>query len=313
MKHILGLFLILCITLSCSYQEKKEKDGEGCTNLVTDGYNCQGERILCGDGICKEDPEESICPQDCVPKEKFSVLSNGRFSVIVPKGYELLAEKNLEDLQHCYPLIKEFLGIEPFHKKTYLKIEISTTGENRGFSDMVGINYLRSPENIDMDLKEVQTNNSEGFLYRSSLDYCANTHEFVHVFVGHLQLLPDWANEGIAEYTQKHIQNGSKDHFECRDDGWYGKDFWGDNKEKQFPFSDLDTELYENGGYRTALCFWEFVDTNYGRESIPKIFQLFDRRIQENTFRGNFVDEILVPVLGEEIRGILREKYGIEK
>ncbi len=275
----------------------------------------QKTKPICGNNVCDGGEFEDFCPRDCKPGEQFTLLKDGRFDVVVPKGYELLGEKHLQDLEYCYELISEFLGITPSYNVIVLKISINSEGRNSGAAGSNTIFYEKSQENIVADLNDVKANNPGGFLYKSSPTYCANTHEFVHVFVGHLSL-PGWADEGIAEYAQKNIMAGSKDYFECREDGWYGKDYWGDDKEKLFAFSELDespdnAEGGEAKWYRTAMCFWEYVDKTYGKESIKQVFQRNDKLIKENRFYKNFVNEVLVPVLGEDVKNTLKQKFGV--
>ncbi|MBI2583840.1 MAG: hypothetical protein HYW25_04185 [Candidatus Aenigmarchaeota archaeon] len=285
------------------------------------------EPPVCGDNVCEGDVfEENQCPRDCVSREHYAILEEGMFSVIVPKGYELLGEKHLEDLGYCYKLISGFLGIKPYYNRTFLIINVTERNDPKAgtgeafFNTMI---HYRIQEWIDMDLRAVEENIPGDFLYNLSPGHCANTHEFTHVFVGHLSL-PQWANEGIASYAQKPLQQAFLD-IECRENSLYQTDYWEDGKKKLFPYSDLDAgyDVDPNEDpatvalwYSTARCFWEYVDETYGREKMKEIFQKLNTISEEIRRTGlgsvNFIDDVLVPVLGKEIKVVLAERFGVE-
>lgn len=242
---------------------------------------------------------------------------------LVPEGYEELGRAHVEDLLNCHGGLSEFLGI-PFPKmKMKLKIFISLDGTNKGFELHGVVFYKKSQENIDFALQDVLEDSPEGFLYNSSEAYCANTHELTHAFVEGSGI-PGWANEGLAEYSQKINQPGSKEHIECVEDGFYRRDVWGDVEYKFFPFSDLsewwgDEEGASSKWYTTAMCLMEEMTNNYGRESFLEIMQevhryQLDFSLQQNSggdANYTFIVRILAEVLGDSIYDMLN-KYGFE-
>jgi hypothetical protein len=290
---------------------------------VFSDFSWKGRSDSCGNNICELN-EENNCSIDCA-HEDFFVLEEKQLSVLVPKGYEALAEPYMTDLKYCFPLIKEFLGgITPYHDHVFLQTRIAE--KNLGYSNGIGLFYNRTQSNMDFDLDMVVQNNPEGFLYKSSPTFCADTHEFVHVFTYHyLSYFPSWTFEGIAEYTQKNIQKGSKDHLECKSNGIYVTDYWGDGKKKVFPYiamgSDFDNDTPSFGPmwYATGMCFWEDIDQVYGREKFLEIFKRMQDFGEVNIpYTGEvasqnlFFDDILVPVLGDQVKDHIKEKFGLK-
>ena len=239
-------------------------------------------------------------------------LEDSKIRVIVPGGYEALGEKHLQDLKYCFPLVGRFLPIKSFWDGIILKIYAKRPDSNRGGYYQSGrIMYARTRDMLDLDLENVLTNDPDGFLYQSSPSYCANTHEFTHYMLAHTPL-PLWAEEGIAEYSQKFNQPGSKDRIECRDNGWYGRDYWGDDEYKLFPYSDLSREAGERPGdgpkwYSSAMCFWELFDSAFGEVTRHEIFKklsdirnrnMFERIREKNAI---FIQKILYEIVRDHV------------
>jgi len=209
------------------------------------------------------------------------IIKENKFKVIVPKGYEKIGEKHLQDIGYCWDIVPAFLGLkDPYWDGINVKIMISKDGASYGMANqsMGTIKYVRSQENINDDLDDILTNNEAGFFYKSSPVYCANSHEFTHIMTSKMYL-PSWAEEGIAEYSQQINQPGSKENIKCLNDGWYGIDYWNDMEEKEFEYSDLSEQydLLESGEgakwYATAMCFWQDFDKEFGYKKRQKIFE----------------------------------------
>jgi len=251
-------------------------------------------------------------------------IHQGSILVIVPSGYEEYGEAMLQDLQYCQNLVTNFLGINSYWEDIIAKIYVSKDGQTSGeYNPEIGnIIYKKSQENLNDELQEVITNNEEGFLYNSSPSYCANTHEYTHFIVAKTHI-PWWANEGIAEYSQKYNQLGSKDEYVCDNDGWYGNDYWGDGQYKKFEYSNLLEEYGNNLGdgpkwYHTAMCFWELFEQSFGHEKLIEAFQLLRLKDSEAVQLNEpitkfFIEEILFEVVDNQDLKTILDKFGFTK
>lgn len=207
-------------------------------------------------------------------------LVDGNLSVIVPEGYEPLGKKHLEDLKNCWNIIPKFLGITPYWNGAIIKIFVKKTdsGPPGAYLGNGLILYPKTKKQIDTELNMVLNNDPGGFLYKSSPNYCANTHEFTHLVVD-THPIPLWANEGIVQYSQKFNQAGSEDYFTCQQDGVFQKDFWVDDKLKLFPYSNLSIKYDFNSEgsataiwHNSAMCFWELFDNQFGADKRNLVF-----------------------------------------
>lgn len=264
--------------------------------------------------IKKSDPQKPAFPLKDEKNIQPVELKSGNITVIVPKGYEAIGQVQLKDMQYCMNLIPDFLQIEPAYNGIISKTYI-TTYANQGsgsYAPNTGrILNARLENQLQMDLADVQQNPIQGFYANSSPTYCSNSHEFTH-YVVDTRPIPLWANEGIAEYTQSFTQKGSKDYFECKDNGWYGQDFWGDNQKKLFPFSDLSKDYqvndpsniqYSPKWYNTAYCFWNGIDTDFGvpmRENILKTLGSYYNFNQLVDYTNFFINKILLKVAAQD-------------
>ncbi|HBV57770.1 MAG TPA: hypothetical protein DEB73_00645 [Candidatus Magasanikbacteria bacterium] len=316
----------------CAYYNPACQGGHLCvSNLCTlksqstpADYIWEGPTDNCGNGICEEGKNLS-CPIDCDPPNVYSSISEGPFIVKVPKGFEELGSAYLEDLKNCVPLLKNFLGITPLlYNKIFLRMSIGdvTSGSSNGR----GIFYQKTIENAQSDLQELHNNNKDGFFYKSSATYCANTHELTHIFTSSSLLpIPPMLFEGIAEYAQKNVQSGSKDYLECKDNGIYRQDLWGDNKYKIFPYIPLGGNrnfLDDAQGsiwYGSGMCFWEYINTKYGHEKFKEVIQLYrkvtdlsNQPISKLQVRRFLFDKVLIPVLGNQIEDEIKQRFGFD-
>jgi len=288
-----------------------------------------GLQTGCGDGICSEDEDVGMCHVDCNPLlVNQSILTDGQINVSVPSGYEVLGRRHLEDLKNCIPLISEFLGITPLYSR--LNLTIAINDRNRGYSDGRFLFYDRTQENIDRDLEHVLTNNPDGFLANVGPEHCVNTHELTHVFMGHIGFMPSWMGEGIAEFTQKHIQD-AKNNIVCTTDGIYRQDFWSEfdpwtpapyKTFKYLPFGSLrpsenpDSTMW----YASGMCFWQHIFQEYGWRSMKDLIAYNEQNSFGIIFDSDqivpqskaYLEDILKVVLGDEIETFLEQQYGIE-
>jgi len=294
-----------------------------------------GRALDCGDGICRSDsedgpPESYWCPIDCADPAQFSILNRGQFYAVVPKEYKDLGKKYVQDLIYCVSLLENFLGVDYPYDMLFASKYVSddsTYGGYTGSTDTNGIFYkVGAWESMDMALADVVTNAKDGFLYKSSPTYCANTHELTHVFTGDYKF-DSWVSEGVAEYSQKHNQAGSKESDKCEDYGWYGSAGWrGEEQEesrdyvnlKDYSDGEFDYEEYTGDMYVAARCFFEQIEKHYGADKFKLILAEYKKYIDDNEpdlygawYSGQvFVNHGVLPVLGEGARIQILEKFG---
>lgn len=314
---------IVTIPESEQYTEDFSPIGDAIPTPVWTGE----KHPTCGDGVCGQF-EELHCPHDCLASTGDYMLEDGRLAVFVPKGYEPLAEPHLQDLKNCFPLIKNLWDITPYYDFIFLKLYFPKPGEpNLSYGGEAGVRYRKKQENMDRALADYVNSNPAGFLYYSGPVYCSNAHELAHVFTYHLRNgLTSWANEGIAEYTQKNIQGNVKSNIECRDNGVYRPDVWGAGGKKLFPYAKLGAPIIQGDPassairYSTGMCFWEFIDETYGRDKLQEIIDRLES-VSDIDYvytsgllnKEIFIEQALKPVLGDDIEQIIESRFGIEE
>lgn len=327
-----------CLTSTQCYQGSCQYDKSlalkelrvGCTNPWASNYDstANAENDSCYRPLRKklQVPITRPFPLDNEKPIPPVYLHDDSTLVIVPGGYEKYGEKILQDFKYCKILVPKFLGIKPNHYWEDLIVKIYIVNDGQSISsynpETGNITYAKKQENLDMDLAEVLNNSPDGFLYKSSPFYCANSHEYTHFVVSNSYIV-GWVNEGIAEYTQKFTQAGSKDYFTCKEDGFVMQDFWGDDKVKLFRYSNLnEAEGNEPGDgskwYRSAGCFWELFENKFGSKKIQEFFQLLmtkgDGSVQLNEQRTKFlIEEVFFKVVDEYNLKPILDKFGFVK
>jgi hypothetical protein len=288
-------------------------------------FDCSrlGTNYICEEGACIQnlytiynttntaegfgfiDRNPSVYKEEALP---VVAVVRDNVKVLVPRGYELLAKAHIEDLLTCQPLLTNFYGgIEFPEDEVVMKIYVSSDDSNLGSSAFGKIMYRRSQENIDYDLETVITNNPEGFLYNSSADYCANSHELTHAYFNRAPL-PNWGNEGLAQFTQKNNQGDIFDHIDCQAEGYFSYGEWN-------VYSDMSTDSVLD--YNTAMCFVEELVETYGWTDFYAMLAQLNRfqtgeLVWDSFGPYHFVIDVLEYVYGAEVFDILN-KYGIEE
>jgi hypothetical protein len=313
----------------------------GCTNPLADNYDPNAntdnnEYSFTKYGLCKNANKlpqildkqyiENVTGISLIATNDINIKIN-KIMAIVPEGYLEIAKKQIQDLNYCYNLVPKFIGIEPYFKGIIIKTVISQNNENLGTyqNEKGNIVYIRSKENINLDLNNILINSPNGFYFNSSPTYCSNTHEFTHFIVDPTRI-PNWANEGIAEYSQKYNQIGSKKDIICTDNGWYGFDWWVDDQNKLFNYSDLSlpSDISNEPGYgpkwyRSAMCFWELFDKKFSAEKRQLAFKLlvtksFDGTpVANNSYTNFFINEILYNTVSKTDLDPLLKKFNLIK
>lgn len=235
-------------------------------------------------------------------------VKRDNFKVLVPENYESLAMAHIEDLMTCVPLLSDFFGGIDFpEEEIAMKIYISNDESNRGSSVFGKIIYRRSQFNIDLDLKAVNQDWPDGFLYESSSNYCANTHELTHAFFNDAPL-PSFGDEALAQFTQKHNQGDIFEWINCQDHGYYDHDDWYD-------YSDMSAEYRLD--YNTAMCFMQELVETYGWDQFYQMLNRLNKfqtgdLVWDRRASYHFVKDVLEYTYGRSVLDVLT-KYGINE
>ncbi len=271
----------------------------------------------------REFPVYHPCLVNC--SNGYQIFESGQFAVVVPTGYELLAEEHLSDLQYCFPLLKEQLGLVPFYNKVYVVFPLAQESKAYAATSFSSIYYYRTKDQLDSAIRSIKKRADGGLTAAVGSDKCMNAHEFTHIFTGELHL-PRWANEGIAIYVTTQIPDVKDKPSYCASDGLRFKSVKGENF---IPYSDLSKsigeveESNEHYLYETASCVFDYIAKNYGQDKIKLIIKKFaeyaannepDEKIGKGLDRFSskvFIEEGIVPVVGEEIKTDLDKMFNL--
>lgn len=226
--------------------------------------------------------------------------------VLVPEAYLELGLAHAKDLDYCMEIIPAAYEMDFPADKVNLKRYSNPYDLYKSSSVFGWMMYSRGLEGLELDLNDLLTNYDEGFLYHLGPDNCSNAHEFTHTLLNDAPV-PSWAEEGMAEYTQKLFQIGiEKD--TCDISGYYHPE----TPDEITPYVDLSEAV----DYPTSMCMIESLVDTYGWDSFLQVFdriQMYQTGdlIWEAGTNYEFVEVILEPVFGADVYPFLQE-WGIE-
>jgi len=246
------------------------------------------------------------------PGENEEIISEGNVIVIYDKKVfdKEWVELVLKDNLNCISILKDKFKIDlPVPAKTRLLVLYRLAVGNEqpiAYANSQGIVNIYTIERYKSTIVNID-------YFRRKINeekVCLNSHEMTHVFVSDTQI-PLWANEGLATYAEKEFGRYGAE-IECRENGWYGPDYYGGDKEH--PYSDLSKSLGESGEpgiywYYTGYCFWVYIQEKYGESAITEILQ--ELKKNKNNYSLDFLRDIVNKVLNEDITKITRKKFGI--
>lgn len=247
--------------------------------------------------------------------------TNGQVSVVVPAEYEQVASLRLADLSICRQKFIEFFNPPdeivrmPVSKRLFTVSEPGppTASPYRinyplfGFTVQTSLN----PHDFQLNWDLVRDNQ------------CAEAHELTHVYVFYTPL-PYALDEGLATYVNTQISNMTDAVTPtCTPEGLQRP--WGEDTLLE-PYVDLtrqqhqltefttpDGELVsttQDRYYDTAACFWQYIDSEYGREALVKVVRgILARRDESNPPCVPFLQDIVTPILGEDISSITQSRF----
>lgn len=231
-------------------------------------------------------------------KKTFSVQGYG-YSMEVKYYYgdEQCSRIALNYLQDYYPKIKEMLGLKLPNEK--ILFEFNTMPE-QGSGD-----WTTSKEKISTicypwtDKVQKGEENSVGSQIKEMWEG-AIPHEMTHYFVSGFgsSILPYWANEGLADYTQFTLNGETPD---C-------------SKEKLIPIEDMKGENMPQ--YRSAACVWyllEMEKPGLVKATMQKIKEVSESgKAPKKAGSGYFIRGILSQVHGSDLKMFFVKNWGFD-
>jgi NAD+ synthase len=236
----------------------------------------------------------------------------GNFIAIMPASYEALANHRLVDDEVCANALENYLGISMPQPVVGRGVISDYSG---GYAGSQGGIYTSGPTStFDTFLDNLPDS------WRYALNgQCVNAHEMTHLFLGDVPM-PTWLNEGLATITQTTARTNYYNNLdiECRESGWYGRDYFGTVQE--VPYQNLmvyDSSVPGIYYYYTGMCFWDAVESTYGSQAVQQIIQatvayrspVYNGCTPE-TLSTYFIQDIVNPVLGVDISSMTQAKFG---
>lgn len=235
--------------------------------------------------------------------------SDGRFTVLLPSGYDELAEFTARAMKQCYNNVTAFLGYEPFKLRVGIQILEQASGSSAAVGDLEYVQMSQDRTTLDRETRDLSRLEEE-----MTEIPCPNIflmgHEFVHVATTGV-LSENWGiKEGIAKYVEQqlmydYLMDGEVYTFtQCFEDNYDG-----------IPYADLSRgphEIYELGDYyQTGLCFWkDFVNT-YGYANFTKLMEEAYTR-SRGIGKYSLLD-VMQDVLGEPVSEEILNRYSLTR
>ncbi|MDP2642704.1 MAG: hypothetical protein Q8P62_02590 [Candidatus Peregrinibacteria bacterium] len=139
------------------------------------------------------------------------------------------------------------------------------------------------------------------------------THEFIHVFLNTSPVDHSWFEEGMANYMGD-LHSSNKE-LNCYDSAWeIGNS--GLVPYSNFSKSPVEGTSYNDSSsmssyYRSAQCFWNFIEQNYGNEFIGKIVKAwFGQLLSKGApVKMDLIKGIITPTLGVDLSSLAKTRY----
>lgn len=295
----------------------------------SDDYN-RGEKFVLVEKLDTTPPPNDLALyQDCMTRDTHRNCSQyiprdpvasphevkkqaGNFIAIMPASYESLANYRLVDDEICANALETYLGISMPQPVIGRGVISDYSG---GYAGSQGGIYTSGPAStFDTFLDNLPDS------WRYALNgQCVNAHEMTHLFLGDVPM-PNWLNEGLATISQTTARTNYYNNLdiECRETGWYGRDYYGTVQE--VPYQNLmvyDSSIPGIYYYYTGMCFWDAVESTYGSQAVQQIIQatvayrnpVYNGCTPE-TLSTYFIQDIVNPVLGADISSMTQAKFG---
>ncbi|MFH1636969.1 MAG: hypothetical protein ABIB71_00925 [Candidatus Woesearchaeota archaeon] len=287
---------------------------ESCTPFQDiDCWECSSEMY----NYCLDEGfNDRFCKLKACPKNPLSGearLKRGSFAVVYPSGFAPLAGKLIEVNIESQANISSFLGIEPGSDMItrFILLEDAEYGDRPG-TTIVGNDSVQPISGSIEYFEDLQN----GYL-RCGIDQeCMNDHEMTHMIVARTPI-PTWLNEGLAMFVEQRIGFAAiTTPIMCTSTGWYYKSYYGQERgpDTEEPYVNLSSvergSEEESGAYKTAYCFWDYMENTYGHDSVVRVLQRLES-FRASPGRYSFFGRIARPVIGSSIEGVALSRFGI--
>jgi hypothetical protein len=251
-------------------------------------------------------------PRDPVGNPHEIKKQDGNFIAIVPAAYEALANYDLFDNEICAIALENYLGIARPQPVIGRSVISDYSG---GYAGSQGGIFTSGPAStFDHFLSNLPE--SWGYALKGQ---CVNAHELTHLFLGDVPM-PTWLNEGLATIAQTTARTNYYNdiNIECRENGWYGMDYFGNLQETPYQnLMVLDASVPGIYFYYTGMCFWDYIEQNFGQDKVRDIIRatvayrnpVYNGCTAE-TKSTYFIQDIVNPILGTDISSVTQAKFG---
>jgi hypothetical protein len=261
-------------------------------------------------------------------------FTNGIAISIVPSAYPKLGEYRGLDNLNCLKAVTSYLGIDFYY--SYLIHRDVISKDNQGssagylFSDEYGNQAIgiltEGPETMFNDFYS----QIDKWLEDTSKNITRNVHEVTHTVINGLAL-PGYINEGLATYLEdtnrtNYIYPMSNHIIECNEDNMIVAPYDPSNpcggledyhciqigyniQVDYLNLTNIDPNVPGTFYYKTGACFWDWIETEYGHDTLVNIMKRLDElRVNPETY---FVKDVLNVVVGQDLSGITEKRFGI--
>ncbi|MEW5955212.1 MAG: hypothetical protein AB1626_01595 [Candidatus Micrarchaeota archaeon] len=246
---------------------------------------------------------------DCIPlmtpKPTEVVYRTRDFVGIAPNAYAEYGEYLTKSFQNCYERVNGLIGMEPPPRPIYLKFFEPVQGAGCSAGSSISCASDRQTTEYVLRVWNVNGVNYTELVERGyCLGHSAQAHELLHSFVHGTVLAESGVlNEGLATYVQHKTALDDRE-LTCLGRGFILE---GDS-EKQY--ADLNNFTYRGESYQTSACLWDFIEKTYGRRKFLEVIKAIDgTRYKTGTF--TMFADVISPVLGEEARVLIQQKFGL--
>ncbi|MFA5887489.1 MAG: hypothetical protein WC852_02155 [Candidatus Nanoarchaeia archaeon] len=236
-------------------------------------------------------------------------VSDGRFTVVLPAGYDALAEFTLHTLNQCYNNITAFLDFEPFRPRVGIKVYEQAHGSSAGIGEIEHISMAQSRATLDRETADLSRLEDE-----LELMPCPNIflmgHELIHLTTKGITSENRGLNEGIARYVEQqlmydYLMDSEVYTFtQCFEDNYDG-----------IPYANLSsspTDLISLGTYyQTGLCFWKDYVNEYGYANFTKLMK--EAYTKSRGVGKYYLLDIIQDVIGEPVSDEILERYSLTR
>ncbi len=250
------------------------------------------------------------------PSKKYNseptILKEGSFIVVVPKGYEYAGKEILKRLPDCEKKLTSFIGFcKHWNQSIYYFFKVEPE-DSFGGKTVGGIVYISLIDNGSEGITWKKYNSSS--YWKTNPYLCVDNplivHESTHSFISH-EGMPPWADEGLAYYTTAAVLNLTTECYQekflftiCLKDGCMNKSFvnLSSMETDSLGVNIFNSSLSYAETKKTAMCMWERLFKKYGQKKMQGV--LYSIQTKPPIFLKNpsvFISVYFVPTLGKSV------------